>query len=144
VPRLRPRLDLQQLKRMKKRISDSDIKIERITGQGPGGQHRNKTASCVRLTHIPTGTQVTIDGRNQHANLRKARKELESRVAELIAAEQADARKARRDEAIKDQTTLRTYNFKQGVVHDHRTGKTASLKEVLGKGRIDLLHGDVE
>lgn len=120
-------------------IPDSEIKVERIRGQGPGGQHKNKTASCVRLTHLPTGIQVTIDGRNQHQNLRKAKRELESRLAEAAESKKAAGKKARRDEAIKNETTIRTYDFKKGVVKDHRSKKTASLKEVMGKGRLDLL-----
>ena len=112
-------------------MKDSEIKIERITGSGPGGQHRNKTASCIRLTHEPTGIQVTIDGRNQHANLRKARKLLKQRLAEAKAAAVAKQRKARRDAAIKDGPVIRTYDYKRKIVKDHRTGKVASLKEVL-------------
>ena len=119
-------------------MKDNEIKIERITGQGPGGQHRNKTASCVRLTHLPSGIQVTIDGRNQHANLRKARKILEQRVAEAKQAMVAKARKQRRDTAIKDGPVIRTYDYKRKVVKDHRTGKTASLKEVMN-GYLDGL-----
>ena len=120
-------------------MSDDELKIERIRGSGPGGQHRNKVASCVRITHLPTGIQVSIDGRNQHKNLRDAKKELEARLKAASADAKASARKARRDEAIKDTTVIRTYKFKEGIVKDHRSGKTASLKEVLGRGRIELL-----
>jgi peptide chain release factor 1 len=119
-------------------MKDSDLKIERITGSGPGGQHRNKTASCIRITHLPTGIQVTIDGRNQHQNLRKAKKELADRIAEKAQNEQQSRKKARRDTAIKDETVIRTYRYKDGTVKDHRSGKTASLKEVM-RGKIELL-----
>jgi peptide chain release factor 1 len=115
-------------------MNNSELKIERITGQGPGGQHRNKTASCVRVTHLPTGIQVTIDGRSQHANLRQAKKILAQRIVQAKAARVAAERKARRDKAIKDGPVIRTYDYK--VVKDHRTGKTASLKEVL-EGHLD-------
>lgn len=119
-------------------MKDNELKIERITGSGPGGQHRNKTASCVRVTHLPTGIQVTIDGRNQHANLRKAKKLIVQRIAEAKAEAVASARKARRDAAIKDGPVIRTYDYKRKIVKDHRTGKTASLKEVMN-GYLDDL-----
>jgi peptide chain release factor 1 len=119
-------------------MKDSDLSIERITGSGPGGQHRNKTASCIRLTHEPTGLQVTIDGRNQHQNLRKARKLMKQRLAEAKAEAAAKDRKARRDAAIKDSPVIRTYDYKRKVVKDHRTGKVASLKQVLA-GYLDDL-----
>lgn len=119
-------------------MKDSELQIERITGSGPGGQHRNKTASCIRLTHLPTGLQVTIDGRNQHANLRKAKKLLARRLIEAKAEDAAEQRKARRDRAIKDSPVIRTYDYKRKVVKDHRTGKVASLKEVLA-GHLENL-----
>jgi protein subunit release factor A len=81
---------------------------------------------------------VTIDGRNQHQNLRRAKKELAVRIAEKAQKAQATHKKARRDAAIKDETVIRTYRYKEGVVKDHRSGKTASLKEVM-QGRIELL-----
>jgi protein subunit release factor A len=81
---------------------------------------------------------VTIDGRNQHQNLRQAKKELAVRIAEKARKAQATHKKARRDAAIKDETVIRTYKYKEGVVKDHRSGKTASLKEVM-RGRIELL-----
>jgi protein subunit release factor A len=81
---------------------------------------------------------VTQDGRNQHSNLRKAKKELAARIAEKAQKEQATHKKARRDAAIKDETVIRTYRYKDGTVKDHRSGKTAPLKEVM-RGRIELL-----
>jgi len=120
-------------------IPQSELRVERIRGSGPGGQHKNKVCSCVRLTHIPTGIKVTIDGRHQHKNLKFAIKELERRLAEAKASKKAAVKKARRDKVIHDTTTIRTYDFKSGQVKDHRTKKTAPLKEVLGKGKLDLL-----
>lgn len=120
-------------------IDKSDCVIERITGTGPGGQHRNKTASCVRVTHKPTGLQVTIDGRYQHKNLAVAMKELERRIKQAAAEKVAAGKKERRDVAIKTRDIVRDYDFKTGLVHDRRTGKSATIKQVLGKGRIDLI-----
>lgn len=122
------------------KFNKKDVTFETKVGQGPGGQHRNKTSSCVVATHEPTGLTVTIDERNQHQNKRKALKVLEEKVNEYFAEQQAAEKKARRDKAIHDTKRIRTYDFKSGVVKDHRTGKTASIKDVLVKGRIDLLH----
>lgn len=122
-------------------IDKRDCIIERIRGSGPGGQNRNKVASCVRVTHKPTGIAVRIDGRDQHRNLQMAMKELEKRLKEAKAAAQAGQRKARRDEAIKpeNEVTIRTYDFKSGMVTDHRTGRKATIKNVLLKGKIELV-----
>lgn len=120
-------------------IPKADLKIERIRGTGPGGQRKNKVATCVRLTHIPTGVVVTADCRTQPESMRKALKDMETRLAEAEAGEKAAKKKARRDRAIKNQVTIRTYDFQHGTVKDHRSGKVASLKQVLGKGKIELL-----
>lgn len=77
-----------------------DIKFETMRGKGPGGQHRNKTDSTVRATHIPTGISVMVDGRKQSANKRVAVKELEKRLREMKQAKLADNKKAKRDEKI--------------------------------------------
>lgn len=120
-------------------IPKKDLKIERIRGKGPGGQNKNKVCSCIRITHLPTGTVVRIDGRDQGKNLKMAMKELEDRLTGQKEAKRATAKKARRDVAIKDETTIRTYDYKSGLVRDHRTGKSASIKDVLQKGHLDLL-----
>lgn len=129
-------------------LNDEDVVFVFTQGHGPGGQHRNKTASACRATHVPTGTVVFIqNNRSQHANKREALKELTRRVYALKEAAKAALLKERRDVAIKDEGYIRTYNFKSGTVKDHRTGKVASLKDVLYKGRLDLLNpnaGDVK
>lgn len=119
-------------------MKDSEIKVETMRGQGPGGQRKNKTESCVRLTHIPTGIQVTIDGRKQSQNMKVARKILAQRLADAKAEAKAADRKARRDHAIKNGPVIRTYDYKRKIVKDHRTGKTASLKDVMN-GYLDDL-----
>jgi len=123
-------------------IPKKDMKIETIRGKGPGGQHKNKTDSMVRITHIPTGVVVSVDGRHQHRNRKQAIAELERRLRESKLRQQAAHKKARRDAVIHERTTVRTYDFSRGVVKDHRTGKTASLKNILEKGKLGLLHGD--
>lgn len=108
-------------------------------GKGPGGQHKNKTASRVTATHGPTGISVTVDGRDQHANKRKALEELSRRLVERFEAEKAARRKANRDAAIKSEIRVRTYDYTRQRVIDHRTKKQAPLKEVLFEGRLELV-----
>jgi peptide chain release factor 1 len=113
--------------------------IEYIRGSGPGGQHRNKTESACRVTDIATGLQAFADTRSREASYRMALKELQKRISDAKKAVKATAKKERRDEVIHDHTVVRTYNFSRGQVKDHRTGKTATIKDVLEKGRIELL-----
>lgn len=117
----------------------SDVRFEYTKGTGPGGQHKNKTSSAVRATHIPTNIVVFVDGRSQHANKREALKILQERIDNSQAERKAHAKKARRDEKIHERNIVRTYNYSRGTVKDHRSGKVAPIKEVLDKGRIDLL-----
>lgn len=120
-------------------IDPKDIQIETTRGTGPGGRNKNSRDTAVRVTHIPTGIQAYADGRGQAKNKKEALAELEKRVAELAAVKRSKEKKARRDKAIHDTTVIRTYNYSRGTVKDHRTGKVASIKEVVGKGRFDLL-----
>lgn len=108
-------------------------------GQGSGGQHKNKTDSCVYAKHKPTGIEVKVDGRDQHKNKRAAIKELQKRVDQHHEDQKAAVRKSRRDFAIKNETRIRTYDFSRGLVTDHRSGKSASLKDILEKGMLDKL-----
>lgn len=113
--------------------------IETFLGTGPGGQNRNKVESACRITDIATGISAYADCRTQEASYRKAEAELERRIAQAKADAIAADRKARRDKAIHDHTVVRTYNFSRGQVTDHRTGKSASIKDILQKARIDKL-----
>ena len=116
-----------------------DVVFETMRGQGPGGQHRNKTDSCVRATHIPTGISVIVDGRKQGQNKKKAIFLLEQKLDQFQRQKKAEVKKDRRDKAIHDTPIIRTYNYSRGVVKDHRTGKIASLKEVMQKGKFSQL-----
>lgn len=121
------------------KLNKCDLKIEYMRGTGPGGQHRNKTNSACRITHIPTGVSAYADERSQHHSRKIAMKELKNRLAQIKLDQQAQNKKDRRDKAIHDTKRIRTYDYKKQIVYDHRTGKSAPLKEVIEKGRIDLL-----
>jgi peptide chain release factor 1 len=121
------------------KIDKSDLKVETMRGTGPGGQHRNKTDSAVRITHIPTGTTAYADERSQHKSRRLAMQELRQRLRQKVETARAARKKARRDKVIHERDIIRTYDYKSGMVRDHRTRKKASLKDVLEKGRIELL-----
>jgi peptide chain release factor 1 len=115
------------------------IQIEYMRGTGPGGQNRNKVESACRVTHVESGIQAYADCRTQEASYRMALKELEKRMENAAAEKKAAAKKERRDEVIHDHTVVRTYNFSRGQVKDHRTGKTATIQDILKKGKLDLL-----
>jgi protein subunit release factor A len=121
------------------KIPKKDLKFEYMRGTGKGGQHKNKTSSCVRITHIPTGISAMHDGRHQSFNKRMAMQELQKRLKELKDKKKAKDKKNTRNYRIKNPNIIRTYDYKSGLVRDHRTGRVASLKDVMGKGRIDLL-----
>ncbi len=120
-------------------VKRSDITFRYTRGQGPGGQRKNKVETCVIATHEPTGLEVRIDGRSRHQNLRQAVKLLTKRVWDLADAKRAKQRKARRDYAIKNEERVRTYDYSRDLVTDHRTGKTASIKDILEKAKLDKL-----
>lgn len=120
-------------------MKHKDIQFEFFRGKGPGGQHKNKTSSCVRATHLPTGTVVTIDGRHQSRNKKQAVKEIERRLLAEKASVRAEQKKLRRDTAIREMRVIRTYDLKAMVVRDHRSGVAAPLAKVLYKGEIERL-----
>ena len=106
----------------------TDVKKDTFRASGAGGQHVNKTESAVRLTHIPTLTVVECqDGRSQHKNYEKALQVLRSRLyqaeAERIDKERADERKSLVSTGDRS-AKIRTYNYPQGRITDHRINKT--------------------
>lgn len=120
-------------------IPKSDLKIERVSGSGPGGQHRNRTASAVRLTHLPTGIQAYADERSQHHSYRKAMKVLVERLEAEVNQKAADAKKADRDRKVRESVRVRTYNQFRGEVIDHRTGIKRRFDDVVRRGDLDDL-----
>lgn len=120
-------------------ISKSDIEFFYTRGQGPGGQHKNKTDSCVTARHLPTGIEIRVDGRSQHRNKRVAIRRLGRAVEAMLDGQRAEVRKAKRDHAIKSEERVRTYDYSRNLVTDHRTGKTAPIKDILDKGKLEKL-----
>tara|TARA_B100001113_G_scaffold353765_1_gene359731 strand:+ start:1218 stop:2276 length:1059 start_codon:yes stop_codon:yes gene_type:complete len=124
-------------------INPADLRIDTYRASGAGGQHVNKTDSAVRITHLPTGiVSECQDGRSQHKNKAKALEYLHSR---LLSAEQ-DKQKKDTDESRKKQVgsgdrseRIRTYNFPQGRVTDHRINLTLYKLEQLIEGDIEPL-----
>ncbi|NCU12427.1 MAG: peptide chain release factor 1 [Sphingomonadaceae bacterium] len=126
-------------------IEDKDLKIDVYRASGAGGQHVNTTDSAVRITHLPTGTVVTCqDGRSQHKNKEKAMQVLRARLFEAqrdaVQGEEAAARKAMVGSGDRSER-IRTYNFPQGRVTDHRINLTLHrLPEILeGPGLGELI-----
>ena len=109
-------------------INPTDLKIDVFRSSGAGGQHVNKTESAIRITHLPTGTVVECqDERSQHKNKDKAMKILRSRIYENMVAEQNAAVAADRKLQVGTgdrSERIRTYNYPQGRLTDHRIGLT--------------------
>ena len=122
-------------------INDTDLKIDTYRASGAGGQHVNKTESAIRITHIPTGLVVTCqDESSQHKNRAAALKVLRSRLLadqkEKAAAERAAERKSLVSTGDRS-AKIRTYNFPQGRVTDHRINFTSYRLS-------EIMNGDIE
>ena len=122
-------------------INDADLKIDTYRASGAGGQHVNKTESAIRITHNPTGLVVTCqDESSQHKNRAAAMKVLRSRLLanekEKVAAERAAERKSLVSTGDRS-AKIRTYNFPQGRVTDHRINFTSYRLS-------EIINGDVE
>ena len=127
-------------------IADKDLRIDVYRSSGPGGQSVNTTDSAVRIVHIPTGlTVIQQDEKSQHKNKDKALKVLRARLYEAergrLADERAGARKSMVGSGDRSER-IRTYNFPQGRVTDHRINLTLHrLPEILEGGGLDELIG---
>ena len=122
-------------------IDPKDLKIDTFRSSGAGGQHINKTSSAIRITHIPTGTVVECqDERSQYKNKDKALKVLKSRLLkekqDKQASEIAENRKSQVGTGDRSER-IRTYNYPQGRLTDHRIGLTLYKLEDILNGNLD-------
>lgn len=122
-------------------LDEKDIRRDTFRSSGAGGQHVNKTESAIRLTHLPTGIVVECqDGRSQHKNLEQAMKVLRARLYDLEVQKHHDevAQKRKTLVSTGDRSAkIRTYNFPQGRVTDHRIGLTVH-------NLTDVLNGEIQ
>ena len=122
-------------------INEGDLRIDTYRASGAGGQHINKTDSAVRITHLPTGTVVAMqEERSQHKNRAKAMTVLRARIYEAQRQALSGARAADRKGQVGTgdrSERIRTYNFPQGRVTDHRIGLTLHKVERVMMGEFD-------
>ncbi|WP_375359242.1 peptide chain release factor 1 [Candidatus Tisiphia endosymbiont of Neophilaenus lineatus] len=124
------------------KIDDKDLRIDTYRASGAGGQHVNTTESAVRITHLPTGIVVALqDEKSQHKNKAKAMKILRSRVYEAERykkdMERAEVRKGQVGSGDRSER-IRTYNFPQGRVSDHRINLTLyKIEDIVKNGQLD-------
>jgi len=127
------------------KLEQKDIKVDTYRASGAGGQHVNKTDSAIRLTHLPTGIVVTCqDGRSQHKNRDTAMKLLQAKLWE----QQESERQKKESQTRKSQVgtgdrseKIRTYNYPQGRVTDHRIGLTLYRLEHIMLGDLEEIIG---
>ena len=122
-------------------INPADLQIDTFRSSGAGGQHINKTESAIRITHLPTGTVVECqDERSQHKNKDRAMKILRSKILEAEQAKQHDAIAGERRAQVGTgdrSERIRTYNYPQGRVSDHRINLTLYKIEAILNGDLD-------
>jgi peptide chain release factor 1 len=132
---------LPEVEELEVDLREEDLRIDTFCASGPGGQHVNKTASAVRITHVPTGTVVQCqDERSQHKNKARALRILRSRIYES-AREQRDNARAEQRRSLagsgERNERVRTYNFPQDRVTDHRIGFTGHGLPAVLDGSLD-------
>jgi peptide chain release factor 1 len=124
-------------------IDDKDLKVDTMRSQGAGGQHVNKTESAIRITHLPSGLVVFVqDQRSQHQNRAKAMQVLKSRLYDMERQKLDDERAADRKSKVGSgdrSERIRTYNFPQGRLTDHRINLTLYSLEKIVAGELDAV-----
>ena len=124
-------------------IDEKDLQIDTYRASGAGGQHVNRTDSAVRITHIPTGTVVACqEERSQHKNKDKAMRLLSTRIADTMRRKAHEERSAQRASQVGSgdrSERIRTYNFPQNRVTDHRIDLTLYKLDQVMEGNLDGL-----
>ena len=134
---------LPEVSRMDVKINPQDLEIETYRSSGPGGQHVNKTSSAIRMIHKPSGIKVQCqDERSQHQNRARAMRILKAKLIQYYTDKQTEEISEKRKNQIKTgerSEKIRTYNFPQGRVTDHRASITIyRLKDVMD-GKLELI-----
>lgn len=134
---------LPEAEEVEVKISPEDLEVETFRSTGPGGQSVNTTDSAVRIKHLPTGVVVSCqDEKSQHKNKAKALKILRARILDLIEKEREEERTKERRSLIKSgdrSERIRTYNFPQNRVSDHRIDLTLYNLDKIIEGNLDEL-----
>lgn len=136
-------LVLPEAEELEVEVKWEDIKFETMTSSGPGGQSVNTTQSAVRLTHIPTGIAVACqEGKSQHDNKDKAYRLLKTRIYDKFLNDQLEKEESERRALVgrgDRSEKIRTYNYPQNRVSDHRIGLTLQRLDAIIEGRLDLV-----
>jgi peptide chain release factor 1 len=134
---------LPQAEEVDVQINEGDLRVDTYRASGAGGQHVNKTDSAVRITHLPSGVVVAMqEEKSQHKNRAKAMKVLRARLFEAERSRLQGARAADRKSQVGTgdrSERIRTYNFPQGRVTDHRIGLTLHKIDRVMLGELDEL-----
>jgi len=125
---------------------ESEFKIECVCGQGPGGQHRNRNMTAVKITHLPTKVNAYADGRSQHSNKQSAMAVLLGRLREKDVGrykERMNQERSEQFDGLGRGTRTRTYNFIRNKVIDERAKKKFPIREIMD-GKLDLIYDSME
>jgi len=124
-------------------IQEADLRIDTFRASGAGGQHVNRTESAIRIVHIPTGLMVSCqDEKSQHKNKAKAMKVLKARLYDMELRAQQESMASQRRNMIRTgdrSEKIRTYNYPQGRITDHRIGLTLYRLDEVMQGSLDML-----
>ncbi len=139
---------LPEVEEIELRINPKDLRIDVFRASGPGGQHVNVTDSAVRITHLPTEVTVQCqDERSQHKNRAKAMRILRARLTEHMRAKKELERSTSRTQQVKTgdrSQKIRTYNFPQNRLTDHRINLSLHKLDSIMKGELDALFSALE